>query len=57
MQPGMTSPWRSIWRAAENKQGRVRVCGVCVCELAQCHGGVEAEAVRERGYVALGVWV
>ena len=53
----MTSPWRSIWRAAENKQVRVRVCGVCVCELAQCHGGVEAEAVRERGYVALGVWV
>ena len=53
----MTSPWRSIWRAAENKQGRVRVCGVRVYELAQYHGGAEAEAVRERGYVALGVWV
>ena len=48
----MTSPWRSIWRAAENKQVRFCVCaGVCVCELAQYHGGAEVDVeacARER---------
>ena len=52
----MTSPWRWIWRAAENKQVRVCVCG-CVCVRVSAVTRVRQRAtsrpVRESGYEAV----
>ena len=53
----MTSPWRPIWRAAENKQVRVRVCGVCVrvSAVPRWGRGRGCARARVRGVGCVGV--